>query len=513
MTATAPALAADPGGARAEVLSIRGLRKAFPGVVALDGVDFDVRRGEVHALLGANGAGKSTLIKIVAGLYQRDQGEIRINGAAVDFANTAEGTRAGISVIYQDFALVPDLSVADNIFLGSERTSGIGLIDRKATDREAQRLLDLVGATFSPSTVVATLGSGQKQLVEIAKALRSEAKVLILDEPTASLSHAESERLFVLVRRLAAEGVGIVYVSHRLEEIAPLVQRVTILRDGLSVGTFPTGQLDRSKIIALITGHERQSSRLGRPTQASGEPALEVSGLSRQGEFDNITFTVRHREVVVLTGLVGAGRTELLETLFGLRDFERGEIRLNGKQISPRSPREAIAVGIALIPEDRRGRGISVVMPLYENIALPILDRFVSRFGLAIGREIEHARQLIGRLSIRTPDPRTPAGALSGGNQQKVVLAKWLSTDAQVLLFDEPTQGVDVGAKDEIYRLIGQLAAEGRAILIVSSDLEEVLAVGDRVLVMRDGRIVEEFVGKGISASRIVDAITHGSNS
>lgn len=507
MTAAAPLLAADPGD---EVLSIRGLRKVFPGVVALGGVDFNLYRGEVHALLGANGAGKSTLIKIVAGLYRRDGGEIRINGEAVDFDSTAEGTRAGISVIYQDFALVPDLSVAENIFLGSEKTTRTGLIDRKATYREAHRLLDLVGASFPPSTLVSKLGSGHRQLVEIAKALRSEARILILDEPTASLSHAESETLFALVRRLAANGVGIVYVSHRLEEIAPLVQRVTILRDGLSVGTFPTERLDRSKIIALITGHERHSSRIARKAPAMDEPALEVKGLSRKGEFDDVGFSVRPGEVVVLTGLVGAGRTEVLETLFGLRDRERGEVRLNGNPISPRSPREAIAAGIALIPEDRRGRGIAVGMPVYENIALPILDRFVSRFGLEIGREIEHARTLIDRLNIRTPDPRTLAGALSGGNQQKVVLAKWLSTDAKILLFDEPTQGVDVGAKDEIYSLIDQLAGQGRAILIVSSDLEEVLAVGDRVLAMRDGLIVGEFSGEGISASRILDAITHG---
>jgi ABC-type sugar transport system ATPase subunit len=512
MMVTAPLDIPAPDAARDEVLSIRGLRKAFPGVVALGGVNFNLFRGEVHALLGANGAGKSTLIKIVAGLYQKDTGEIRINGELVDFANTAEGTRAGVSVIYQDFALVPDLSVAENIFLGSERTTPLGLIDRKATYREAERLLDLVGATFPASSLVANLGSGQKQLVEIAKALRSKAKVLILDEPTAALSLAESERLFALVRRLAGEGVGIVYVSHRLEEIAPLVQRVTILRDGLSVGTFPADYLDRSKIISLITGHERRSSRSARTAHSAQEAALEAVGLSRQGEFEDVTLTVRHGEVVVLTGLIGAGRTELLEAVFGLRDLDRGEIRLNGKPNVPRSPREAIAAGIALIPEDRRGRGIAVAMPVYENIALPILNRFLSRFGLAVRREIAHARQLIDRLNIRTPDPRTLAGALSGGNQQKVVLAKWLSTDAEIFLFDEPTQGVDVGAKDEIYRLIGDLAAQGRAILIVSSDLEEVLAIGDRVLAMREGRIVGEFGGEGLSASRIVDAITHGSS-
>lgn len=500
----------ETGTAPDDILKVTRLCKAFPGVVALGGVDFTVRRGEVHALLGANGAGKSTMIKIIAGLYERDTGDIVLNGEPVTFANTAEAIDAGISVIYQDLALVPDLTVADNIFLGREKRTGLGLVDRRATREEARRLLDLVGATFDVSTPVSHLGSGQRQLVEIAKALRSQAKVLILDEPTASLSHGESERLFELVRKLAASGVGIVYVSHRLEEIAPLVQRVTVLRDGLSAGTFAIGELDRNRIVELITGRERHSVRSAREANAPGRKVLEAKGLSRKGEFDDISLAVREGEVVVLTGLVGAGRTELLETLFGLRLPDRGEILQDGRPISLRMPREAINAGIALIPEDRRGQGIAVGLPVFENITLPILRRFVERFGLSVRREIAHAQALIARLNIRTPDPRTLAGSLSGGNQQKVALAKWLSADAGVLMFDEPTQGVDVGAKDEIYTLIDDLAAQGRAILIVSSDLEEVLAVGDRILAMRAGRIVAEFDSRTVSASRIVEAITHG---
>jgi ribose transport system ATP-binding protein len=500
----------EPRPASDEAMSVKGLYKAFPGVVALGGVDFTLMKGEVHALLGANGAGKSTMIKIIAGLYERDAGEIRLDGKPVTFSGTAEAIDAGISVIYQDFALVPDLTVAENIFLGREKKTGLGLIDRRATHAEARRLLDLVGATFPTTVLISELGAGHRQLVEIAKALRSEAKVLILDEPTASLSHGESERLFDLVRKLAASGVGIVYVSHRLEEIAPLVQRVTVLRDGLSAGTFAVEELDRSRIIQLITGHERQSSRRTREARHTGDVALEVKGLSRRGEFDDISFSVRKGEVVVLTGLVGAGRTELVETLFGLRAADSGEVRLHGEPKRVHTPREAIAAGLALIPEDRRGQGIAVGMPVFENIALPILAQFVTRVGLSMRREIAHAATLIERLNIRTPDPRTLAGALSGGNQQKVALAKWLSTDAGVLIFDEPTQGVDVGAKDEIYALIDRLAAQGRAILIVSSDLEEVLAVGDRIFAMRQGRIVAEFDSGSVSASRIVEAITHG---
>lgn len=493
-----------------EILAIKGLYKSFPGVVALAGVDFSLRSGEVHALLGANGAGKSTMIKIIAGLYQRDAGEIRLDGVPVDFSGTAAAIDAGISVIYQDFALVPDLSVAENIFLGREKTSSLGLVDSRAMQEEARRLLDMVGASFPATALVADLGPGQRQLVEIAKALRSHAKVLILDEPTASLSHGESERLFALVRRLAESGVGIVYVSHRLEEIAPLVSRVTVLRDGASAGTYEAAEIDRNRIIALITGHERSSRREHRNVPASATAAIEVKGLTRAGEFEDISFSIRRGEILVITGLVGAGRTELLETLFGMRRPGAGEVLLDGKPVAPASPREAISAGLALIPEDRRGQGIAVGLPVYENIALPILRRFVTRLGLAVGQEIAHARELIERLNIRTPDPRTPAGALSGGNQQKVALAKWLSTDAAVLMFDEPTQGVDVGAKDEIYALIDRLAAQGRAILIVSSDLEEVLAIGDRIIAMRSGRIVAEFDTKTASASRIVEAMTHG---
>jgi ribose transport system ATP-binding protein len=496
-----------------EILSIKGLRKTFPGVVALAGVDFDVRKGEVHALLGANGAGKSTLIKIVAGLYERDGGDILLNGSPVAFADTAAAMRAGISVIYQDFALVPHLSVADNIFLGSETTKTLGVLDRRAMHAEARCLLDLVGASFPVTTLVSELGSGQRQMVEIAKALRGNARILILDEPTASLSHGEAERLFGLIRKLAADGVGIVYVSHRLEEIAPLVQRVTVLRDGVSAGTFPIADIDRSKIIRLITGHERGAAKRDRRVPGEAAPTLEISGLTRSGEFQDIGLTLRKGEVVVLTGLVGSGRTELLETLFGLRRAEHGEVRMNGQIFAPKTPMQAIGAGLVLIPEDRRGQGMSVVMPVYENMALPILRRFVARFGLSIGRQIAHAETLISRLNIRPPNPRAIGGALSGGNQQKVVLAKWLSTNATIFLFDEPTQGVDVGAKDEIYGLIDQLAEQGRTVLVVSSDLEEVLTIGDRVLAMHGGRIVGEFRAEAISASRIVEAITLGQQS
>jgi ribose transport system ATP-binding protein len=499
----------DDEGAR--ILEVLGLRKTFPGVVALDNVDFDLRRGEVHALLGANGAGKSTLIKIIAGLYQADAGEIRISGQHVAIRDPQTAKDLGISVIYQDLALAPNLSVAENLFLGRELLTPLGLIDWRRTKAKAQRLLERVGADIAIDAMVSNLSIARRQLVEIAKALGVDAKVLILDEPTASLSQGEAEKLFALVRGLAQSGVGIVYVSHRLEEIAPLVERVTVLRDGKSVGTYPVKQLDREKVVTLITGQERiWAQPRGKRESALGEPLLELRHLGRNEEFHDISLTLRHGEILVLTGLVGAGRTELLETVFGVRIADTGEIRVGGRPVTLSSPRDAIRSGIALIPEDRRGQGLAVVMPVFENITLASLARFVRRGVLRLGQELQHAHHMLRTLAIKTSSPFRPAGSLSSGNQQKLVVAKWLSTSAGVFLLDEPTQGVDVGAKEEIYRLIRDIAASGKGVLVVSSDLEEVLELGHRILAIRQGRIVEEFINRDLEPGRLMDAITHG---
>jgi ribose transport system ATP-binding protein len=495
----------------ARILEVRGLRKTFPGVVALDNVDFDLRRGEVHALLGANGAGKSTLIKIIAGLHRADAGDIRIDGERVALRDTQTAKDLGISVIYQDLALAPNLSVAENLFLGRELLTPLGLIDWRRTKAQAQQLLDRLRVDIATDAMVSSLSIAQRQLVEIARALGVDAKLLILDEPTASLSRGEADNLFALVRRLAQSGVGIIYVSHRLEEIAPLVDRVTVLRDGKSVGTYPVDQLDREKVVALITGHERvRAPQRGKREIAIGEPLLELRHLGRKEEFHDISLTLRRGEILVLTGLVGAGRTELMETVFGVRIADTGKIRVGGRPVTLSSPRDAIRSGIALIPEDRRGQGLVVVMPVFENITLASLAQFVRRGMLSLRRELQHARRMLKDLAIKTSSPFRPAGTLSGGNQQKLVVAKWLSTSADVFLLDEPTQGVDVGAKEEIYRLIRDIAASGKGVLVASSDLEEVLEIGHRILAIRQGRIVEEFVNGNLEPSRIIDAITHG---
>jgi ribose transport system ATP-binding protein len=495
----------------ARILEVRGLRKTFPGVVALDNVDFDLRRGEVHALLGANGAGKSTLIKIVAGLYQADAGEIRVDEERVALRDTQTAKDLGICVIYQDVALAPNLSVAENLFLGRELLTPLGLIDWRCTKAQAQRLLDRVRVDIATDAIVSSLSIAQRQLVEIAKALGVDAKLLILDEPTASLSRGEADKLFALVRRLAQSGVGIIYVSHRLDEVAPLVNRVTVLRDGKSVGTYPVNQLDREKVVALITGHERVGAQQrGKREFAIGEPLLELRHLGRNEEFHDISLTLHRGEILVLTGLVGAGRTELMETVFGVRIADTGAIRVGGRPVTLSSPRDAIRSGIALIPEDRRGKGLALVMPVFENITLASLAHFVRGGMLSLRRELQHARRMLKDLAIKTSSPFRPAGSLSGGNQQKLVVAKWLSTSADILLLDEPTQGVDVGAKEEIYRLIRDIAAGGKGVLVVSSDLEEVLEIGHRILAIRQGRIVEEFVNGNLEPSRLIDAITHG---
>jgi ribose transport system ATP-binding protein len=406
------------------------------------------------------------------------------------------------------------MSVAENLFLGREIRTRIGFIDSTRTHNEARRLLDRVGVDVPTTALIRNLGTGQRQLVEIAKALGVDAKLLILDEPTAALSQREAEKLFALIRELSQAGVGMIYVSHRLEEIASLADRVTVLRDGKSIGTYMARELDRRKVVSLIMGHEQTPSKrdIPRPRE-KGPILLETRGLTRNGEFDDVSISVRRGEVTVLTGLVGSGRTELLETIFGARRPDAGEIRLNDKPVRISRPQDAIEAGIALIPEDRRGQGLAVTMPVFANITMASLRRFTRRHLLDVRQELEHARKMIVRLAIKVPHPAMRASTLSGGNQQKVVLAKWLSTSAELFLFDEPTLGVDVGAKEELYRLIDGLAANGKGVLVCSSDFEEVMEIADRIIPVRKGRVVADLVNQDLEPSVVMEAIVHGSDS
>jgi ABC-type sugar transport system ATPase subunit len=479
-----------------------GIRKAFPGVRALDGVDLELAAGEVHVLLGENGAGKSTLIKVLGGAVARDAGTISIDGVPAPIATPRQARDAGIAVIHQELMLVPELSVAENIHLG-RMPQRAGLVDRRAMAAESDRLMALLGMTIDPWRRVATLRVAQQQLVEIARALSLDARIVVMDEPTSALTDRETARLFTVIRELTARGVSVVYISHRLEEIFAIGDRVTVMRDGRSIETRPLAGADRRALVRLMADRDidegaartRDGSAADGSTvdgTAADRPVrLEVAGLSRAGALHDVSFTVRAGEIVGLAGLLGAGRTEVARAIFGLDPFDVGHVLVDGVPVTIRSPRDAIAAGIGFVTEDRAREGLVLDRSVRDNVALPVLRR-LSRLGVVRrAQERAVATQAVQTLRIRTPDLAQPVRALSGGNQQKVVLAKWLATGARVLMLDEPTRGIDVGAKQEIHRLVEQLAADGAAILVISSDLPELLALADRILVMRDGRIAD----------------------
>ncbi|MFE7182167.1 sugar ABC transporter ATP-binding protein [Streptomyces erythrochromogenes] len=473
-----------------ELLRMEGLRKVFPGVVALDGVDFDLRRGEVHALLGENGAGKSTLIKMVSGAHRPDAGRILVDGREVRIHGAQDAEELGIATIHQEFNLVPALSVAENIFLGRQPRR-LGLIDRPRMNADAAALLARVGVEdVDPRTPVGELGIARMQMVEIAKALSTRARILVMDEPTAVLTGDEVDKLFRIVRSLRADGAGIVFITHHLEEIAALADRVTILRDGSSVARVPAAT-PQDELVRLMVGRsiEHQYPRRQAPT---GAPLLRVRGLSRHGAFQDVDFDVHAGEVLGLAGLVGAGRTEVARAVFGIDPYDTGTVEALGRQLPRHDINAAMKAGIGLIPEDRKGQGLVLDAAIEENLGLVTLGRS-SRFGF-VDRAGAHeaARRIAGRLGVRMAGLHQHVATLSGGNQQKVVIGKWLLADTRVLILDEPTRGIDVGAKVEIYELVNELTAAGHAVLMISSDLPEVLGMSDRVLVMSQGRIAGE---------------------
>jgi len=489
----------------ASAISLSHVSKSFTGLKVLKDVDFDVRAGEVHALLGENGAGKSTLIKIMAGLYQPDEGEIAVEGRVVKFATARDAHAAGIATVHQELLLFPELTVAENIFLGQAPKMACGVLDWTAMRRQSRELLDVLDSPeLDIDAKIGNLSVANRQRVEIARALSQKARVVIMDEPTAALAESDVQRLLDIVLRLKARGVGIVYVSHRLPEIFGLADRVTVLRDGVRVGTHHIREVDESSLVSMMVGRVIDRLYPGK-VGASGQTVLELRDLSYRSTVRNISLDLKAREILGIAGLVGSGRTELALTLFGITPATSGKILLDGKEVRIDSPETARELGIAYIPEDRGLQGLIRSQTIAENVALPNLDRLLRGIFIDIGRVLMLARETIAKFSIRARGPNQIIRELSGGNQQKVVLGKWLSTEPRILIMDEPTRGIDVGAKAEIHQLMRKLTADGMAILMISSELPEVLGMSDRVLVMNGGRIVAGF-GEGEASAEAVGA-------
>ncbi|MDY4097241.1 MAG: sugar ABC transporter ATP-binding protein [Lachnospiraceae bacterium] len=477
---------------KAILLEMNNIEKIFAHVQALDRVNFQVRRGEVHTLLGENGAGKSTLIKILTGVYPKDGGQIFMEGREVNIASREDAAALGISVIFQELSLIPTLCVYQNIMLGKE-LSRFGFVQAKKEKKKIADLIEYYGFSLGVNDIVETLSVAQMQMVEILKALAADAKLIIMDEPTASLSSHESKLLFSIIDQLRERGVSIIYISHRLEEVFKLSDRITILRDGKIAGVVEKNQINPSEIIKMMIGKsvsEATASRMLR--QSEEETVLSIQHLCCLGAYEDVSLEVKRGEVLVLTGLVGSGRTELIRAIYGADPYDSGKIELEGKPYQPQI-KKAVAEGFGLIPEDRRTQGLSPLLSVTGNVALTNYDKISSKGFVSKAREEELGRHAVRLVDLRPPNPNVLAGNLSGGNQQKVVLGKWLTRNLKVLLIDEPTVGIDIGAKDEIYQIIETLSQNGVAVLMVSSDIAEVLRVAHRIIVMREGKIAKEF--------------------
>ena len=472
------------------LLSVDCVSKSFPGVLALKDVSLKLNAGEVLALVGENGAGKSTLIKVLGGAHQADSGAVLLDDMAVTINSPSESQALGISIIYQEFNLIPDLSVKENIFLGREKMKGV-FIDEDSESELAKQLFDRLGLPLDPEKRCRDLSIAEQQLVEIAKALSLESKILVMDEPSATLTQQEVDRLFEIIADLKRQGIGIIYISHRLEEVFEVGDRVMVLRDGENVSTQPVSEVTRKSLIEAMVGRSLESEFPPRESKL-GEEVLEVRQLNRGTVVQDVSFHLRRGEILGFAGLVGAGRTETMRLVFGADSKDSGEILLNGELVDIDSPREAIAKGICLLTEDRKNQGLVLAHSVVENFGLPNLKRYSGRVFLDEDEERKRFAKFKDDIQIKVASADQDAGHLSGGNQQKVVLSKWLERNADVLIFDEPTRGIDVGAKYEIYQLMNQLAASGKAIIMISSELPEILGMSDRVIVMRGGRIQGE---------------------
>jgi rhamnose transport system ATP-binding protein len=490
------------------LLEMHGVAKSFGPVVALASADLMVMPGSIHAVVGENGAGKSTLIKIIAGVYRRDHGEVRLRGEDVDFRSTAESKAAGVAVIYQDPTLFPDLTVLENIFMGRQPVGRFGRIDRKAMRTEATAILDRLGLAIDLDRPAAGLSIADQQIIEITKAISLDARLLIMDEPTAALSGVEVEHLFAIARSLRDEGRGIVFISHRFNEVFDLCDTITVMRDGRYISTDPTGDVTEDEIVRRMVGRDVTDLFPKLPATV-GDVLLTVEQLESPGVFHDISFQVRSGEIVALAGLVGAGRSEIARAIFGVDRYAAGRVTLAGVPVPPGDPAAAMAAGLALVPEDRRKQGLVLQATVARTATLAIRGS-LSRGGLLrAGAENDAARRWAATLHLKTSALDAPAGTLSGGNQQKVVLGKWLATEPKVLIIDEPTRGIDVGTKAEVHRLISQLAGQGMGILMISSELPEVLGMADRLLVVREGRITAEIDRADATAENVMYSATH----
>ena len=490
------------------ILVMKGVSKAFAGVPALKDVGFDLYRGEVHALVGENGAGKSTLMKILAAIYARDSGEILLEGVPVAFATPREAQDAGIVVVHQELNMMPHLTVAQNIFVGREKMRG-RLIDDQLMIRDARALFHLLNIDIDPAEAMGNLTVGRQQMCEIAKAISTDAKIIVFDEPTAALTETEVNELFKIIAGLRAKGIGIIYISHRMDEINRITDRVTVMRDGEYVGTIVTAASTKDEIVKMMVGrvvYEEPKTRSAVPADAP--VVLKVDGLRAGRMVRNVSFEVRRGEILGVAGLMGAGRTEMARAIFGADRRDAGDIYVNGVKTDIRSPKDAVRAGISYLSEDRKRFGVMVEMDVTENTTLPTLSNFQSGVFINNAKERTSVREYIGRLRIKTPSERQQVRKLSGGNQQKIVIAKWLVRDSQILIFDEPTRGIDVGAKAEIYELMTRLVRQGKSLVMISSELTEILRMSDRVIVMCEGRKTAEFPIEDATQENIMHAAT-----
>lgn len=492
------------------LLEMKGISKSFPGVKVLNQVDFNLQGGEIHALMGENGAGKSTLMKILGGIHAKDSGSISVNESAVDIVSPSMAQDLGIVIIHQELNLIPHLTVMENIFLGREFTYGKSkLINWRMMKQQSQQFLTQLGLSIDPGTMVNELSVGQQQMVEIAKALSMNTKILVLDEPTAALTDREIDALFKVIDSLKIKGVGMIYISHRMEEVFKICDRVTVMRDGHYIGTETIATTTMDQLVKMMVGREIKD-RFPKIEITLGEERLTVQGVGQKGKLHDISLSVRAGEIVGVAGLMGAGRTELAKALFGVTQIDRGTISINGKPVSIKKPIDAIGVGIALVTEDRKDEGLLLPLSVSNNLALPNLGLLSSYGFMDRTKELELSESMIKKLLIKTPNSEQRVGSLSGGNQQKVVIGKWLATNPQVLILDEPTRGVDIGAKKEIYDLMNALALQGVAILMISSELPEVLGMSDRILVMHEGKITGEFTREEATQEKIMLCATGG---